>query len=98
MAVLYIFESPQARLDVYDRVRAEVDAEGIPEGAICHVACKRDGGGLFVMEVWESEEAHDEFNEEVQERIRKAGGAPRPEPKKMPVYNMVFSEETAGIY
>lgn len=98
MAVLYIYESPQARLDVYDRVRAEVDAEGIPEGAICHVACKRDGGGLFVVEVWESEEAHDEFNEEVQERIRKAGGPARPEPRKMPVHNMVFADETADVY
>jgi hypothetical protein len=98
MAVLYIYESPEAKIDVYDRVRAEVDAEGIPDGAIAHVACKRDGGGLLVAEVWDSEEAHDEFEDELQNRIKRAGGPGRPTPRKLQVYNMVFSEETADIY
>jgi hypothetical protein len=99
MAVLYVYESPNAQIDVYDRVKAEIDAEGVPEGALCHVACKRDGGGLFIVEVWENEEAHDEFNDKLQDRIRKIGGPPGSEPlQKLPVYNMVMAEETAGIY
>jgi hypothetical protein len=99
MAVLYVYESPNAPIDMYDRVRAEIDAEGTPDGAICHVACKRDGGGLYVIEVWENEQAHDAFSDALQDRIRKIGGPPRPEPlKKLPVYNMVIAEETAGTY
>ena len=100
MAVLYIYEIPDASIAVYDRVRAQVDEEGNPEGAISHVACKREGGGLLVVEVWESEELHDEFNTEVRERIKQAGGPAnaRSEARKLPVYNMVFGEETAGIY
>lgn len=98
MAVLYVYESPNASIDVYDRLRTEIDEEGIPEGGIAHVACKREDGGLFVVEVWESEEAHDEFDIEIRDRIRKAGGPARPEPRKLPVYNMILAEETADVY
>jgi hypothetical protein len=98
MAVLYIYESPDARVDIYDRLRAEIDEEGVPDGGIAHVACKREGGGLLVVEVWESEEAHDEFDVELRDRIKKAGGPPRVEPRKLPVYNMVVAEEAAEVY
>jgi hypothetical protein len=98
MAVLYIYESANAPIQAYDRVAAEIDDEGMPDGAIAHVACTRDGTGLVVVEVWESEEAHDEFEEILRERIKLAGGPARPEPRKLPVYNMVFAEETAGMF
>lgn len=98
MAVLYMYESPNASIDVYDRLRAEIDEEGIPEGGICHVACKREGGGLVVVEVWESEKAHDEFDIELRDRIKRAGGPPRPEPRKLNVYNMMLAEEAAEVY
>jgi hypothetical protein len=94
MAVLYIYESPDARVDLYDRVRTQIEADGDPEGLIAHVACKRDGGGLLVTEVWETEAAHDRFNAELQEMIRAAGGPPRPTPRKLPVHNMILAEET----
>lgn len=100
MAVLYIYEIPDASIDVYDRVRAQVDEEGIPDGSISHVACKRDDGGLVVVEVWESQALHDEFNAELRERIKKAGGpaSARTQPRILPVYNMVLAEETADIF
>ncbi len=57
MGVLYIYESPHASIDVYDRLSAELLAKGSPEGQLYHVACKRDGGGLLITEVWESDDA-----------------------------------------
>lgn len=86
MPVLYVFESPQAKLEMYDRVNASIDRP--PEGSIFHVACEREGGGLFVVEAWESEEAQERWNRTVQEKIASAGGPARPQPRKYRVHNM----------
>ncbi|HET7815095.1 MAG TPA: hypothetical protein VFL13_12060 [Candidatus Baltobacteraceae bacterium] len=95
MAILYVYESDRADLDVYDRINSQITQ--VPDGAICHVACERDGGGLFVVEVWESEEKQDRWNAFIQEKIVANGGPPRPEPRKLPVHNMRFGNtETAG--
>jgi hypothetical protein len=95
MATLYVWESPQATLDMYDRVNASIERP--PEGSLCHFACERDGGGLLVIEVWENEEAQDRWNNVVQEKIKAAGGPGRPEPRKYRVHNMrLRDEETAS--
>jgi uncharacterized protein (DUF1786 family) len=94
MAVLYIYESDQADLGLYDRLNSQI--QEVPEGALCHVACKRDGGGLFVVEVWESEEQQDRWNAFIQQKIQDAGGPGRPTPRKMEVHNMRFASESAG--
>lgn len=93
MAVLYIYESPQAAIDVYDRVSSELLAKGSPEGQLYHVACKRDGGGLLITEVWESEAAHDRFDPIRSEKVAQAGGPPRPAPRKFIVHKMVSAGE-----
>lgn len=94
MAVLYIFENEQATLDLYDRVSSQI--RETPEGALCHIACERDGGGLIVVEVWESEEQQDRWNAVIQEKIKAAGGPGRPTPRKYKVHNMRFGDvETA---
>ena len=90
MAVLYVYESPEADLNMYDRVNASIDRP--PEGSIFHVACERDGGGLFVVEAWESEEAQERFSRTVEEKIASAGGPARPQPRKYRVHNMRFGE------
>lgn len=95
MAVLYIYESPEASLDLYDRVNSQI--REIPEGALCHIACKRDGGGLFVVEAWESEEQQDRWNASLQQKIQAVGGPGRPTPRKLEIHNMRFaSAEGAG--
>ena len=98
MAVLYMYETPNASIDVYDRVSEQIADEGLADGVVAHFACRREGGGMLVIEVWETEEAHDEFDAILNERIRRAGGAGRAEPRKLPVHNMMFAEETASIY
>jgi heme-degrading monooxygenase HmoA len=94
MAVLYIYESPDATLDVYDRVSEQIRTQGVPPGALSHVACPRDGGGLVVVEVWETEEAHDRFAAALEQRIAEAGGPQRPRPRKLPVHHMMTAEKT----
>lgn len=89
MAVLYIYESAEASLDVYDRVNSQI--REVPEGALCHIACKRDGGGLFVVEVWESEEQQERWNTALEEKIQGAGGPGRPTPRKLEIHNMRFA-------
>lgn len=95
MAVLYIYESPQASIDIYDRLSSELLAQGIPNGAMYHVACKREEGGIVVTEIWESEEAHDRFDTIRREKIAQAGAPPRPAPRKLQVHNMVSAKKPA---
>ena len=87
MAILYVFENPNATTELYDRVSSRVGGE-TPEGGIIHVACKREGGGLFVVECWESEEAFQKWNRRINQEIQAVGGPQRPEPKRYEVYNV----------
>jgi hypothetical protein len=98
MAVLYVYENPEARIDVYDRLRDEMEDEPTPEGAILHVACRREGGGLVMVEIWDTEEDHDRFEDDLRERVRKAGGTQRTEMQRLQVYNMIYAEEMANMY
>jgi hypothetical protein len=97
MAVLYIYESPNANLEVYDRLSTELIAQGTPAGGLLHVSGNRDGGGLVVVEVWESEESHDRFDKIRTERIAVAGAPPRPAPRKLPVRKMVTAQTTTAV-
>jgi quinol monooxygenase YgiN len=66
MAVMRIVESPEATPADYDRANEilNIHTDGdAPEGLIQHV-CARDGNGLVIVDVWESEEALDRFFQE----------------------------------
>jgi len=89
MAVLYVRESPEASLETYDRISSQVKSEGLPQGALYHVACKREGGGLFVVEVWENEAAQDRWSEEIDRRVAAAGAPKRPAPRKLQVHHVL---------
>lgn len=93
MAVLYMYENPAVTVDFYDRMAGQVRSEGTPEGALYHIACQREEGGMLVTEVWESEAAHDRFAEVLKEKIAKAGGPPRPTPRKLQVHNIMTAEK-----
>lgn len=92
MAVLYIVENPQVTTDFYDKVRDRLRDEGFPSGAVLHVAAKRDGGGIVVVEVWESEAARDQWSEKVDKAIAELGGPKRPAPRKHEVHNILTAE------
>lgn len=92
MPVLYILENPQATTKVYDEVRARLKNEGPPTGGIFHVAAKTEGGGLLVVEVWESEAAREQWAQKVDKAIQELGGPKRPQPKKYEVHNILTPE------
>ena len=92
MAVLYITENPQASTEIYDKVRDRLKDEPIPSGALFHVAAKREGGGLLVVELWESEAARNQWSPKVEKAIADVGGPKRPEPRKLEVHNIIIQE------
>jgi hypothetical protein len=92
MAVLYIVEAPQATTELYDRVRARLKGEGPAPGGLFHVAAQREGGGLLVVEVWESEAARDQWAPKIDKAIQELGGPKRPEPRKFKVHNIVTAD------
>lgn len=58
----FVQDTPDATLDEYDRVTAELGDEA-PEGLIVHVAGPH-GSGFRIMDVWESEEAFMRFRDQ----------------------------------
>jgi hypothetical protein len=60
MAWGFIAELPISR-DEYDRLNGEIGQD--PEGLILHTASEK-GGGMRVIDVWESEDAYRRFESE----------------------------------
>ena len=60
MAWGFIGELPISR-EQYDRLNGEIQED--PEGLILHTAAEH-GGGMRIIDVWESEEAYRRFEEE----------------------------------
>ncbi|HEV3486327.1 MAG TPA: hypothetical protein VG106_13030 [Vicinamibacterales bacterium] len=60
MAVAMMVDNPQGSQELYERLRAHLGLEK-PAGGIFHVAGPSPNGGWRVIEVWESEEAAQEF-------------------------------------
>ena len=88
MAIVAVFENPNATTEGYDRVGQMMNLREAPPGAIFHAACKRPGGGLFVVECWESEQALREFAKRLEPMIEQAGAPKRPEPKIYEVHRI----------
>lgn len=95
MAVLYITENPQMTTESYDKVRARLKDEGVPRGGQLHVAAKKEGGGLLVVEVWESEAAREQWAAKVDKVFAELGIPKRPQPRKGEVHNMMTPEAMA---
>jgi hypothetical protein len=60
MAWGFIGELPISR-DEYDRLNAEIAED--PQGLILHTAAEH-GGGMRIIDVWESEDAYRRFEEQ----------------------------------
>jgi hypothetical protein len=61
MAWGFIGELPISR-DQYDQLNAEIPED--PEGLILHTAAEH-GGGMRIIDVWESEDAYRRFEQEI---------------------------------
>lgn len=65
MAIAYLFEIPEVTLGKYDRIIDLLNLRNrTPEGQIFHVAGPLEGGGVRVVDVWETEEACNKFFKE----------------------------------
>jgi hypothetical protein len=92
MAVLYIVENPQATTELYDKVRDRLKDEEAPHGGLFHVAAKREGGGLLVVEVWESEADRERWAQKVDKAIEELGGPKRSQPRVCEVHSIRTAE------
>jgi hypothetical protein len=92
MAWAFIQDSPEASLDDYDRVTAELGSVD-PDGLILHVAGESPGGGLRIIDVWESKEHYERFRDELLvpafERAIGAQGPTQPQEEELNVHNLV---------
>jgi heme-degrading monooxygenase HmoA len=88
------FEFPNTTEEQYNAVWDDLRKAGHsnPKGLIFHVAARKADGGLFVTDVWESEEAFREFGEILFPIIEKHN-VPKAQPTIMPAYNVYESEQ-----
>jgi hypothetical protein len=74
----------------YDAVSKEVDGDANPpEGMILHSASPNEGGGMHVVDVWESMEARDKFaKERLTPAVEKVIGETPDGPPQLDVYEV----------
>ena len=88
MAILAIFIGKGITKSHYEALRGEVDrVHRRPEGLIFHAAAFDTAGGIRVADVWESQEALDDFfNKRLLPEMKKLNVSP-PTGEFYPLYN-----------
>jgi heme-degrading monooxygenase HmoA len=83
MAIVRIQDTPtqDGSTRLYDQVTEKMNVEGDPPaGMIVHTASVTDDGRILIVDVWESQEAFDRFEEErLMPALREAMGGDPPE-------------------
>ena len=76
--------------EIYSQVIKDLESagKGNPSGRIYHVAVQQ-ADGMFITDLWESEEALKEFSETLIPIIIKNGGTPA-QPTLLPVHNIII--------
>ena len=89
MAVAFLVEFPGGTQEQYDKVTEMLQLSGkTPPGQIFHVAGPMEGGWRIV-DVWESQEAFDNFLQtKLGPALQEAGSLP-PQTKVWPVHNIL---------
>ncbi|MGH8992483.1 MAG: hypothetical protein ACRDZ7_13335 [Acidimicrobiia bacterium] len=93
MAVTYIFEVPGAGREQYDAVMARLGPDN-PAGRIYHVAGPTEDGWM-VVDVWESNEAFEQFLAEDLIPAARASDFFASLPLTFPAYNIVKGPDPA---
>ncbi len=90
MPVGVVVEIPGGTQEQYESVFNQVHPDGkMPGGHLVHVAGPMEDGWM-VMDVWESEEAfNDFFNSEPMQQAIETAGLEVPEPEIFPVHNLI---------
>ncbi|HEV7461279.1 MAG TPA: hypothetical protein VGN78_12130 [Solirubrobacteraceae bacterium] len=91
MAFVRLFDNPEGTQEQYDAASEQlgITSENLPDGGVLHVAGPSPNGGWRVVEVWESEEAAQKFDEETLLPLLQSVGVDRPEPEIWSVHNLV---------
>ena len=92
MAFVRMFDNPNGSQEQYDAASEQVGvtSENIPDGGILHVAGPGPDGGWRVLEIWESEEAAQKFDQERIEPALEKVGVERSAPQTWQVHNLVM--------
>jgi hypothetical protein len=96
MPILIKMEAPGATLEQYNRVNEAMGIRGdedAPDGLIQHIAAQGPGG-VFVIDVWESEEKLNTFLEERAGPALAAAGVQPGPPEIYPVHAMLRGSGT----
>ena len=93
MKVAYLYPASAAADETYRAILGRVLANGKPAGLVLHVAGRDKVGQLQILEVWESEEAHDRFGEQALFPLFKEYGidvSQGPGPGRLEVTNLIL--------
>ena len=84
-----VFLDVQSTTNQYDQVMQDLAAAGeaAPRGRLCHVA-QADGGGMHVVDIWDSPAAFERFAGVLLPILAKQG-IPAPAPKIVPTHNFL---------
>jgi hypothetical protein len=89
MAVCFIIEPPEVKVEMYERVRAEVRMdEDPPAGLILHCAGEGGDGVWRVIEVWESAAAQQTFGRERLGPALQKVGVKQPKITEIPLHHL----------
>jgi hypothetical protein len=91
--VVVVFDFEHGTQEMYDQVWDEIRASGNenPKGLIYHVGAPKPNGGWLVVDVWESEQAFQEFGNVLMPIMKKVD-APPTQPQIYPVHN-IYQEQ-----
>lgn len=89
MAITAIFEGPEFTQQQYNQVLRDLEAVGLgaPNGRIHHQAAVMETG-VFIVDIWESEELLGAFAEKLIPIIAATGATP-PEPRILQLCNTI---------
>ena len=90
MAVLVHMQAPGWSQQQYNQLAAEVAPDGkVPAGCLVHIAAPLPGGGIQVIDVWESREKCDQITEQKIMPAAQRLGIPQPTsaPQVVEVHN-----------
>ncbi len=87
--IVVVFDIPGQTVNQQDQLIKELEAAGMgnPKGRLYHVNCSKEGG-MFVVEVWESDELRDQFVQGLGAILQKLG-LPPVEPQIYPVQTII---------
>lgn len=90
MAIAVLMEFPVGTMEQYDEVIAEMELGGRPAPhGIFHVAGPMEGGGVRIVDVWDSQEAFEGFAQGQIGPITQKHGIAAPTVTVWPVHNIL---------